>query len=76
MLTWIEALKVYNSGRDAFCIPKRGTLEHAGVISIMRGDTAKAISQKDQSRIDQFNAFEKRTKMRDLHTRIKEFTRN
>lgn len=36
-MRWTEALKIYNQGK-MWCVPKKGTKEHAEVLAIMRGD--------------------------------------
>jgi len=39
MTTWIEALKIWNGKREGkkYMIPKKGTQEHAQIMSIMKG---------------------------------------
>lgn len=34
-MKWIDALKKWNEGKGAWCIPKKGTPQHAEVISLM-----------------------------------------
>jgi len=42
-MKWIEALKVWNKRTGgAWCVPRKGTSEHAEVIKIMRGDKEEA----------------------------------
>ena len=36
-MTWLQALKAHNRGKGAFCIPRRGSVEHAHVLAMMRG---------------------------------------
>jgi hypothetical protein len=40
MPTWIEALREFNSSRESWCVPKKGTPEHAEVMGLM-GSPAK-----------------------------------
>jgi len=37
-MNWIEALKVWNTGRDKYSIPKKGTAEYDEVRNLMRGE--------------------------------------
>ena len=37
-MKWIEALKVWNDGRDKYTIPKKGTPEYDEVKKIMMGE--------------------------------------
>jgi len=34
-MKWSEALKIYNAGKGMYCMPRRGTPEHAAVYKIM-----------------------------------------
>jgi hypothetical protein len=45
-MKWIEALKHYNAGKKMYCIPKKGTPEHAEVLAIMGG--AKPEEHKEE----------------------------
>ena len=40
-MKWTEALKQWNSGKDKWCIPRRGTPGHAQVMKLM-GKASKA----------------------------------
>jgi len=40
MPSWVEALKEWNSGKQTWCIPRRGTPGHAEVLRIMRQEEA------------------------------------
>ena len=40
-MRWVDALKIYNEGK-AWCIPRKGTKEHAEVKAIMAGGAKKA----------------------------------
>ena len=40
-MKWIEALMHFNEGKDMYCIPKKGTPEHAEVVAIMNGQKHK-----------------------------------
>jgi hypothetical protein len=45
MSVWISALKEYNSKKGMWCMPRKGTAEHAEVMKIMdkmKGSKAKA----------------------------------
>jgi hypothetical protein len=35
MPTWVQALKEWNSGKDKWCIPRKGSREHAEVLALM-----------------------------------------
>jgi len=55
MTTWIEALKIWNGKREGkkYMIPKKGTQEHAQVMSIMKGQqNGKGLKQMGTGRID------------------------
>lgn len=41
---WVEALKVFNKGKTAWCIPKKGGKEYEDIQKIMNGE--KTITQK------------------------------
>jgi hypothetical protein len=44
-MSWVSALKEWNSGKGTWCIPKKGTTEHGEVLAIiarMKGDRAPA----------------------------------
>ena len=45
-MKWLEALKHYNAGRGSYCIPKKGSPEHAEVVKIMGG--AKPEEHKEE----------------------------
>jgi len=48
-MKWIEALAEFNSHREAWCVPRKGTPEHAEVVRIMGGTaTAKATPAKSE----------------------------
>jgi hypothetical protein len=34
-MRWVDALKVFNQGKSSWCIPKKGSKEHAEVMEIM-----------------------------------------
>lgn len=36
-MKWIDALKAYNAKKGGWCVPKKGTPEHAEVLKIMKG---------------------------------------
>jgi len=44
MLSWLEALKVWNTGR-MWCIPRKGTKEYDEVKAIMKGKKEKATKE-------------------------------
>ena len=52
-MKWMEALKKFNAGKGEWCVPKKGTLEHAEVISIMQGNTVYANTRQEQKRIQE-----------------------
>ena len=35
MPSWIDSLRKFNSTRDSWCVPKKGTPEHAEVMALM-----------------------------------------
>mgnify|MGYP005856843491 CR=1 FL=1 len=37
-MSWIQALKIWNRGRDVWCVPKGGTKEYDEVIDIMQNN--------------------------------------
>ena len=41
-MTWLQALKAHNRGKGTFCIPRRGSVEHAHVRAMMRGSAFTA----------------------------------
>lgn len=50
-MKWIDALAEFNSHREAWCVPRKGTPEHAEVIRIMGGTaTAKATPAKSEAK--------------------------
>ncbi len=52
-MKWMEALKKFNAGKGEWCVPKKGTREHAEVISIMQGNTVYTSTQQEQKRIQE-----------------------
>jgi len=48
-MKWIEALKQWNKDRDAWCMPRKGTAEHAQVMAIM-GKSAKKVEKKEEAK--------------------------
>lgn len=38
-MKWVEALKIYNSGKGLWCIPRKGSPAYAEVLAIMKGGT-------------------------------------
>jgi hypothetical protein len=38
VLTWIEAMRVYNAGMPSWCIPRKGTTAYETVMKIRRGE--------------------------------------
>lgn len=47
-MRWVEALKLWNSNQPAWCIPRKGTPEHAEVKRIMAGE--KVVRHADEER--------------------------
>jgi hypothetical protein len=41
-MKWIEALKQWNAGKSGWCIPRKGTKEHAEVKALMGAAAPKA----------------------------------
>ena len=39
-MKWVEALKIYNSNRGMWCVPKKGTDDYNDVMKIMKGENA------------------------------------
>jgi hypothetical protein len=48
-MKWMEALKKFNAGKGEWCVPKKGTREHAEVISIMQGNTVYTSTRQEQT---------------------------
>ena len=44
---WLDALKKWNSGKDMWCMPKRGTPEHAEVVALMEKKKPKTAAPKE-----------------------------
>ena len=41
-MTWMQALRKHNSGKGQWCMPRRGSTEHAHVRAMMRGSAFAA----------------------------------
>ena len=41
-MTWMKALREHNRGKGQWCIPRRGSAEHAHVRAMMRGSAFAA----------------------------------
>ena len=52
-MKWMEALKKFKAGKGEWCVPKKGTREHAEVISIMQGNTVYTSTRQEQKRIQE-----------------------
>jgi hypothetical protein len=56
MMTWIEALRKWNSSKKTWCIPKKGTREYEEVLAIQREGSKsvksliKSIEKKKKSK--------------------------
>ncbi len=50
-MNWVEALKKFNAGKKEWCVPKKGSREHAEVMSIMQGNTVYTNTRQEQARI-------------------------
>ena len=40
MISWVAALKLYNTGKDSWCIPKKGSAGHREVRQLMNAPAA------------------------------------
>ena len=49
-MRWIEALKIYNKDK-MWCVPRKGTPEHAAVLTIMKGEQPKPKAPLRRKRI-------------------------
>ena len=43
-MTWMQALKEYNKAKSVWCMPRRGTADHAHVKAMMRGEESSPAS--------------------------------
>ena len=49
-MKWVEALKKFNDGKGAWCIPRKGSREHKEVLSIMQGATLYTNTRSEKAR--------------------------
>lgn len=64
MVTWVQALKIYNKD-GPWCIPRKGTPEHAAVKKIMEGGSMpkKVEEKREEKHEKKLKAVEKEVKV-------------
>jgi len=79
-MTWMQALKEHNKSKPTWCVPRRGTADHAHVKAMMRGEasrpaTTSALTQGQKTYSSSIEAIEQREKMKALARRIRPMAR-
>ena len=78
-MSWLQALKVFNSGGNNWCIPRKGTPEYDEVKAIMHGHAAapkitsshSSLTPGEKRYASTIDSIEKREKIRALARRVR-----
>lgn len=49
-MTWLEALKRFNKGKDKFCIPKKGSSEYSKVYEMSKQRAEGKVKRRNPHR--------------------------
>lgn len=65
-MKWLQALKVWNQGKEKWCVPRKGTKEHAEVKALMEHSKPEKVKERNEERgkkaLEQLRAFETKVK--------------